>query len=457
MQVLSVARRVALALRGGASRWQMSSGMRIAWLALACACTREPAPPGSPAALTTAGPPEALQPTTKPGPSAASAPTPDQCLAAPVASREALRCWVGWLAAPALAGRAPGSAGGLAARAGIEATFRDLSLKPAGEHGGYAQALPRGANLLARVPGSDPARAEQVIVIAAHFDHLGERGGQMHLGADDNASGVAILLELSRRLIAAPPARSVLIAAFDAEEPPAYLGEAMGSIHWMAHPTVPRPQIAAMLAMDLMGGNLWPGARTPLYVMGRETLAAAGGPAPVTNAITTREMHLRLVEDLPGGRQPFSDHGAFFAAQIPVLLFSTGRSPHYHRVSDTADTLDFEKLEAALAVVEAHLRWLADLPERPGWQESQPVRAADATVVADLLHAASDKAGSSEFSGLTRGVVRADLARMRGLAAGAADQPLTAVQAQDVINVSLRAQCLLTPDDEVPTAACLML
>ena len=262
---------------------------------------------------------------------------------------------------------------------GIEATFRDLSLAPAGEDGGYAQALPRGANLLARVPGGDPERAAQIVVIAAHYDHLGERDGRVYLGADDNASGVAVLLELSRRLAAAPPARSVLIAAFDAEEPPAYLGEAMGSIHWMAHPTVPRAQVVAMLAMDLMGGNLWPGARTPLYIMGRETIAATGEPASATGEVglARRMMHLRLVEELPGARQPFSDHGAFFAAQIPVLLFSTGRSPHYHRVSDRPDTLDFEKLEGALTIVEAHLRWLADLPERPGWQTPQPVRAAD--------------------------------------------------------------------------------
>ncbi len=428
-------------------------GGPAALLLLACACTRELPPHGSTTAITAA----ATQSASKPGPGTAEPAEPRLCLAAPVASREALRCWVEWLASPALAGRAPGSPGGLAARAGIEGTFRDLSLKPAGEHDSYTQALPRGANLLALVPGSDPARAAQVIVIAAHYDHLGERDGRTYLGADDNASGVAILLELSRRLVAAPPARSVLIAAFDAEEPPAYLGEAMGSIHWMAHPTVPRPQVAAMLAMDLMGGNLWPGARTPLYVMGRETIAAAGGPPRETQggAAPTRNMHLRLVEDLPGGRQPFSDHGAFFAAQIPVLLFSTGRSPHYHRVTDVPDTLDFEKLEGALAVVEAHLRWLADLPERPGWQTQQPVLAADAAVVADLLRTASASDGSPEFSGIAKRVVRADLARMQVL--GTQTGPLTDEQARDVINVSLRAQCLLVPDDELPTAACLML
>jgi hypothetical protein len=422
----------------------------VALLSLVGACSRESSV-GNPDARGVAS--EAKPSTAKQGSSAA----PRLCLAAPVASVAALRCWVDWLASPALAGRAAGSPGGAAARAGLEATFGDLSLGPAGEHGGYAQTLPRGANLLARIPGGDPRRAAEVVVIAAHHDHLGERGGKIYLGADDNASGVAVLLELARRLAAAPPARSVLIAAFDAEEPPAYLGEAMGSIHWMAHPTVPRAQVVAMLAMDLMGGNLWPGARTPLYVMGRETIAAATSPVLPDVDVATRAMHLRLVEDLPGGRQAFSDHGAFFAAQIPVLLFSTGRSPHYHRVSDTPDTLDLEKLAGALAVVEAHLRWLADMPERPGWKAQQPVLAADAAVVAELLATGSAANGSSEFSGLASSVIRADLARMRRLGNGAPELVLTDEEARDVIGVSLRAQCLLTPDDEVPTAACLML
>ncbi len=418
----------------------------VASLALTCACSSaNPAEPTATPLVTTTREP-------------ASTAAPRLCLAEPNGSVTALRCWVSWLASPALAGRAAGSPGGALARAGIEGAFRDLSLGTAGEDGGYAQMLPRGANLLARIPGRDPARADQVVVIAAHYDHLGERGGAIYPGADDNASGVAVLLELARRLVAAPPARTVLIAAFDAEEPPAYLGAAMGSIHWMAHPTVPRAQVVAMLAMDLMGGNLWPGARTPLYVMGRETIAAST-PAPTLAdaGIAARAMHLRLVEDLPGGRQAFSDHAAFFAAKIPVLLFSAGRSPHYHRVSDTADTLDLEKLAGALPVVETHVRWLADMTERPGWQADQPVRVADAEVVADLLAAGSGAQGSEEFSGLATSVLRADLARLRRLGEGAPELPLGDEAARDVVSVSLRAQCLLTPDDEVPTAACLLL
>jgi len=423
-------------------------------VALALACAREAGPPEGPGPGASA---RADAPAEARADAAAEAGSPRACLAQPVASAAATRCWVEWLAAPALAGRAPGSPGGATARAGIEAVLRDLSLEPAGENGGYTQALPRGANVLARVRGRDPARAGEHVVVGAHHDHLGERGGAVYLGADDNASGVAVLLELSRRLAASPPARSVLIAAFDAEEPPAYRTPAMGSAHWVAQPTVPLGDVVAMLAMDLMGGNMWPGARTPVYVMGRETVRATGAPALDGHAVPVRAMHLRLVEDLPGGRQAFSDHGAFFAAQIPSLLVSTGRSPHYHRVTDVADTLDYEKLAAEVAVVEAHVRWLADLPERPGWEPAQPLRAADADALAGLLAAASGPGGSAELAGLATSVVRADLARLRRLVAAAHGRPLTEDEARDVIAVSLRVQCLLTPDDEVPTAACLML
>ena len=92
--------------------------------------------------------------------------------------------------------------------------------------------------------------------------------------------------------------------------------------------------------------------------------------------------------------------------------------------------------------------------QRPGWKKDQPVRAADARVVADLLQTASAPDGSPEFSELARPIIRADLARLRGLSSA---ERLTDEMARDVIDISLRAQCLLLPDDEVPTAACLML
>ena len=419
--------------------------IRAAALALLLgACTRDPHPP--PTLVHQA--PAAAPPSPRPSGS------PRLCLQHPLGSEAALRCWVDWLAAPALAGRAPGSPGGETARAGIAAVFTDLSLEPGGDDDTFLQPLPRGANVLGLIPGRDPEREDEVIVIGAHYDHLGEHGGAVHPGADDNASGVAVLLEVTRRIAASPPARTVLFAAFDAEEPPAYRTAAMGSQHWIDHPTIDRTRVVAMFAMDLMGGNLWPGARTPLYVMGRETIVAADPPDLTKAPLTTHAMHLRLIEDLPTGRQAFSDHGAFFNANIPVLFFSTGRTQHYHRPTDTPDTLDYAKLVAEVEVVEAHVRWLADLRERPTWRVEQPLTGADVNAVAQLLATGSKPGGTPEFAGLAAPVVANDLARVAALAAR---DILDEAAARTVITASLRAQCLLTPDDELPTAACLAL
>lgn len=386
-------------------------------------------------------------------------PDPPTSCAGEADEAAALRCWVRLLAGPGCAGRDNGSPGGAAARAAIVAGLQAYGIEMAGETGSFEQPLPRGANVLARVAGRDPARAGEHVVLAAHYDHLGVHGGVVHPGADDNASGVAVALAVARRLAADPPARSVLLAAFDAEEPPDYRTPTMGSEYFVAHPTVAREQLVAVVCLDLLGGDLWDGHRSPLYVMGRETFARRPEPALADDPrLPVRAMHLRLVEDLPHGRQAFSDHGAFFQREIPSLFVSTGRSPHYHQPSDTPDTLKYDKMLAAVAVVEAHVRVLADMPDRPAWARDQPVRAADAAVLAELLAAGlgEDGArGTDEFTGLARARLQADLARARALAASAREP--SEAEAREIVQISLRAQCLLAVDSEMPTAACLLL
>jgi hypothetical protein len=422
---------------------------------LALACGERVGPP-------LAGPAPEIQEQPAPPPAerveAPAAAAPTSC-AGEADEAAALRCWVALLASPALAGRDNGSPGGEAARAAIIAGLQAYGLHPAGDAGGFEQVLPRGANVLARVPGRDPARAGEHVVLAAHYDHIGVVDGVVFPGADDNASGVAVALAVARRLAADPPARSVLLAAFDAEEPPDYRTPTMGSNHFLARPTLPREQLVAVVCLDLMGGDLWEGHRSPLYVMGRETFARRPEPALADDPrLPVRAMHLRLVEDLPHGRQAFSDHGAFFASEIPALFFSTGRSPHYHQPTDTPDTLRYDKLHAAVAVVEAHVRHLADAPERPAWAEVQPLEVADAAALAELLAAGLGEGGArgtDEFSGLARGRVQADLARARALAR--AGRPPDEAETRELVRISLRAQCLLAPDAEMPTPACLLL
>lgn len=411
---------------------------RASILAVVLAACREPAPPPAQS-------PQELDPG-----------APSTCITADEPS--ALRCWTRFFADPRLEGRGNGTPGGARARAAIVAAFAQWRLEPSGDAGSFEQPLPRGANVLARVPGRDPARAGEHVVLAAHYDHLGVIGGVLYPGADDNASGVAILLAVARRLVADPPARSVLLAAFDAEEPPDYRTATMGSNYFLAHPTIPREHLVAIVCLDLMGGDLWPGHRSPLFVMGRETFARPPAPGlPEDPRLPVRPMHLRLVEELPGGRQAFSDHGAFTDAEIPALFVSTGRSPHYHQPTDTVDNLDHDKLAAGVAVVEAHVRAIADMPERPAWSEDQPITAADARTVAELLAAGLGPPLAPELAlqpGQPYPRLSADLERARSLAA--ADAPLTAADARALIEISLRLQCLLAHDDELPPAACLI-
>src|SRR6185295_14235724 len=107
----------------------------------------------------------------------------------------------------------------------------------------------RAANLVALLPGTDPALAGEALVLGAHYDHLGRDGDRIYAGADDNASGTALVLGLARALAASGGLpRTVVLALFSGEE----LG-LLGSRHYAAHPAVPMARTAAMLNFDMVG------------------------------------------------------------------------------------------------------------------------------------------------------------------------------------------------------------
>jgi acetylornithine deacetylase/succinyl-diaminopimelate desuccinylase-like protein len=137
------------------------------------------------------------------------------------------RCSV--LASDSLEGREAGARGGKAAAAYLQTELKTLPVKPGGDRGGWTQEFGSDwRNVLAVLPGADLARKSEVIVIGAHYDHVGygnannSRGpfGLIHNGADDNSSGVSVLLEVADSLSALdpPPARTVVFAFWDAEE-----------------------------------------------------------------------------------------------------------------------------------------------------------------------------------------------------------------------------------------------
>jgi hypothetical protein len=192
-------------------------------------------------------------------------------------------------------------------------------------------------NVLAMLPGTDPARREEVLVVGAHYDHLGwgqdgslYRGAvpQIHNGADDNASGTAGVLELAEYYAKHPTGRSLLFMTFSGEE----MG-LLGSAHFTDDPTLPLARVKAMFNLDMVGRL--PEDTRRLNVQGI-------GTSPVwKDMVETRNddegFDLALIDDGHGS----SDHSSFYAKDIPVLFFFTGLHTDYHRPSDDADRVNF--------------------------------------------------------------------------------------------------------------------
>ena len=215
-------------------------------------------------------------------------------------------------------------------------------------------------NVVAWLPGRDPERSAEFVVLGAHHDHLGvDPRGRVGLGADDNASGVAALLEVAEALAAARPARSVLVCAFAGEE-----DGLLGSRALLRDPPVPLQDMVAMLNLDMLGR----GARDEVAVIGLLH-------NPELEAVLERARALaptgveRLV--LRQGQELFerSDHFPFHQAGVPALFFFEGlpitRNADYHTWRDTPEKVDAEKV-AATARLAFHTAWiLAEDPGRP--------------------------------------------------------------------------------------------
>ena len=223
------------------------------------------------------------------------------------------------------------------------------------------------ANVVGILEGSDPKLKSEVIVLGAHYDHLGRGGegslgpeGEIHHGADDNASGTAGLLELAR-LFAADRARmrrTLVFVAFGGEEE-----GLIGSSHYVQNPARPLEQTVAMLNMDMIGrlrngalnvGGVGTAAelREMVEGMNQEHLAPVivtgkDGRKQETPAPWVKRFELRLSED---GFGP-SDHSSFYARRVPVLFFFTGTHEDYHKPSDTADRINYEGEAKVLRLV----------------------------------------------------------------------------------------------------------
>ena len=243
-------------------------------------------------------------------------------------------------------------------RAGLQASFQAFTIPadaPAVLHTNLAGTGTR--NVIAVIPGTSPRWRGEVVVVGAHYDHLGMGGfgaldpdstGRIHNGADDNASGTAALLEIGRTLASRKPARTIALVAFSGEE----LGT-LGSSYFVQH-AVPQPidSLYAMLNLDMVGRL----RNARLTALGAAT--AREFPALLDSLNTPPRFDLRASGD---GWGP-SDHAVFFATRHPVLHFFTDLHDDYHRSTDDWEKLNVEGV-AQVAQFVAELAW--SLANRP--------------------------------------------------------------------------------------------
>ncbi len=194
------------------------------------------------------------------------------------------------------------------------------------------------------------------LIVGAHYDHLGFGGegslspnatGTVHNGADDNASGTAVMLEAARRLAEGPPlSRDIVFIAFTGEERGLW-----GSAHYVESPTVPLESVEAMLNLDMVGRV----QDDALTVFGTATAEEWPSVLERANERTPAPLDLQLVGDGFGA----SDHSSFYARGIPVLHFFSNTHPEYHRAEDDWELVNAEGMERVADLVEAVVRELA--------------------------------------------------------------------------------------------------
>lgn len=202
----------------------------------------------------------------------------------------------------------------------------------------------RAANVVGRLPGRGAARLPGVVVVGAHLDHLGHGGhGSMapdeaavHPGADDNASGVAALVEIARRLRPLPLERDVVFVAFSAEE----VGLVGSASYLRARPPAREP-VFAMLNLDMVGRL----RENTVLALGGES--ASEWPGLVQPACARGGLSCRL----EGGGLGPSDHTSFFLAGVPVLHWFTGAHPEYHTPRDVAALVEVDGVVRIAGVV----------------------------------------------------------------------------------------------------------
>ena len=354
---------------------------------------------------------------------------------APVTAVDAARIRrdIAWLADDAREGRATGTAGNDAAATWLAARYDSLQVAPGvpgylqpfiarpavRAHDGVAGATPvelRTQNVVAMIPGADPALRGQWVVIGAHFDHLGrstvgatdpQAGDAIRNGADDNASGTAAVLELAQMLRRRPLRRSVMFVHFSGEEQ-----GLLGSQHFVEHSPVPLDSVQAMLNFDMVGRL----TNDKLLVYGVATATELPAIVDSANAHGAPPLAITAIGD---GFGP-SDQSSFYARNIPVLHFFTNVHADYHAATDDVDKIDADGEARVVALAWRVLRELGDrdlrLHFKRGTQPAPSMRAGSGSDV--WLGSVPDMAAGAVKGLRLSGVTPGSPADQAGLVAG---------------------------------------
>lgn len=250
----------------------------------------------------------------------------------------------------------------------IDRRYQPSSFPLAGVHASLETAIVRTQvrlrNVLGLMRGSDPVLKDEVVILGAHFDHIGVRDGRIYNGADDNASGIAGLLEIAEAfsLNSKRPKRSVLFAGWNAEEQ-----GLLGSYYYVARPSFPLEKTVAMFQMDMIGRNEEVPDPTSSRFRGLSEQSAEENadainvlgyahseslPRLVAESNERIGLELRFrYDNHEANLLRRSDHWPFLNRGVPILFFHTGLHPDYHGSGDTPEKINYAKMEKIVRLV----------------------------------------------------------------------------------------------------------
>lgn len=237
------------------------------------------------------------------------------------------------LSADSLEGRRVGTPGSEKARKYLIGRLDQLGV--AKLNGSYeypfaaANGSVKGVNLIGVIPG----QTDNVIVVSAHYDHLGVQNGDIYNGADDNASGVGGLLAVAAALQGETPKHTVLLVAFDAEEK-----GLLGARYFIENPPMELSRIRLNINMDMIAHN----DKNELYAVGTYHYPQL---KPMIESVDAQsEVSVKVGHDVPGtGYNDWttaSDHGVFHKKKIPFVYFGVEDHEDYHKATDTFDRIN---------------------------------------------------------------------------------------------------------------------